>query len=329
MKKRILLGGIALLLIFIVSLCVKLLPQKETTEKHLRTIKLAEVTHSMFYAPLYVAMEAGYFADEGIAIDLILTSGAHNVTAAVLSGDVEVGFCGSEAGIYVYNEGVKDYIQTFAGITKRDGQFIVAKQKYDNFTMQDLKGKTVLGGRRGGMPILNFMTAVRNAGVDIKSVNIDDSVDLTQLSSAFLSGNADFVVLFEPNATKLEKEGLGYIVETVGKYSGEVPYTSLNAKKSFIKNNPEIISGMRNAVNKGLKYVKDHDGKAIAKIITSQFPDLSINDLIAIINRYKEADSWLDNTNITEKSFETLEDTIIAGGFIKEYVPFADIIINE
>ena len=330
MKKLFKAGVMTLGLLLGISLSAGCtLVNKEEKKQGLTKITLAEVTHSMFYAPLYVAMEKGYFAEENIKIDLVLTPGAQNVTAAVLSGDAQVGFCGSEAGIYVYNENTKDYIQTFAGITKRDGQFIVSREKYDNFTMKDLEGKEVLGGRRGGMPILNFTTGIKNAGVDVSKVKIDDSVDLPNLTSAFLSGKADFVVLFEPQATKLVKEGLGYIVESIGIYSGEVPYTSLNAKKSFIENNPKVINGMRKAINKALKFVGESDAKTIAEVITKQFPDLSMNDLTTMLDNYKKADSWKDNTNISQETFERLEDMIIAGGFIKEYVPFEDLIINE
>jgi len=300
---------------------------KSEDDKGLRTIKLAEVTHSPFYAPFYVALEKGFFEEEGIKIDLILTSGANNVVAAVLSGDVEIGFSGPEATIYVYEENVKDYVQTFAGLTKRDGQFIVSREKNDNFKMSDLIGKEVVAGRPGGMPILNFTNALKKS--DTTGVEINDSVDFANLTSAFLSGQGDFVNLFEPNATKLEKEGLGYVVASVGLYSGEVPYTAFNAKKSFIENNNEIINKMRKALNNGLEFVKNNPGEKIAKTILKQFPDTSLNDLTIIVNRYKEADSWLDNTYISKDMFENLEDIIIDGGFISKYVPYQDLIINE
>lgn len=325
MKKILLYIVLGLLILTISVFTVKYF--KNEGDENMRTIKLAEVTHSPFYAPFYVALEKGFFEKEEIKIDLILTSGANNVVAAVLSGDVEIGFSGPEATIYVYKENVKDYVQTFAGLTKRDGQFIVARNKYDNFKISDLVGKEVVAGRPGGMPILNFTNALKKANTT--GVIINDSVDFANLTSAFLSGQGDFVNLFEPNATKLEKEGLGYVVASIGQYSGEVPYTAFNAKKSFIENNKEIITKFRNAINNGLEFVKNNSSEDIAKAILKQFPDTSLNDLTIIVNRYKEADSWLDNTFISENMFKNLEDIMIDGGFISKYVPYQDLIVNE
>ena len=189
---------IVYIITFICILIIVLLPslfKNNKKEKDLTTIKVAEVTHSAFYTPFYVAMEKGFFKENNIDIDLILTSGANNVVAAVLSGDVEIGFCGPEATIYVYNEGEKDYVKTFAGLTKRDGQFIVSRKKIDNFKLEDLIGKEVLAGRAGGMPIINFYNALNNQNV--KGVKVNDTVDFANLTSTFISSNADFVNLFE------------------------------------------------------------------------------------------------------------------------------------
>lgn len=325
MKKIFLYVILGILIITVSVFTIKHFTNKE--EDNIRTIKVAEVTHSPFYAPFYVAIEKGYFENRGINIDLILTSGANNVVAAVLSGDVEIGFSGPEATIYVYKEGVKDYVKTFAGLTKRDGQFIVSRKQIDNFKMSDLAGKEVIAGRVGGMPILNFTNALKKTNTT--GVKVNDSVDFANLTSAFLSGQGDFVNLFEPNATKLEKEGYGYVVASVGKYSGEVPYTAFNAKASFIENNKDIIKLFREALNEAMEFVKNNSSEDIAKIIIKQFPDTSLNDLIKIVNRYKEADSWLTDTNISKKIFENLEDIMIDGGFIKDYVPYQDLIVNE
>ena len=300
---------------------------KESNTKDVTTIKVAEVTHSAFYTPFYVAIKNNYFKDNNIDIDLILTSGANNVVAAVLSKDVDIGLCGPEATIYVYNEGEKDYIKTFAGLTKRDGQFIVSRTKLDNFKLEDLIGKEVLAGRPGGMPIINFYNALKNE--NIKGVNTNDTVDFANLTSAFLSGTGDFVNLFEPNATKLEKMNKGYVVASVGMYAGEVPYTAFNARTSYIENNKELINNFKDAINKGLEFTKNNNSKDIAKIIIDLFPDTSIEDLTTIIERYKNADSWLDNTFITEKMFKNLEDMMIDSKLLTEYVPYKDLIINE
>ena len=300
---------------------------KESNTKDMTTIKVAEVTHSAFYTPFYVAIKNNYFKDNNIDIDLILTSGANNVVAAVLSKDVDIGLCGPEATIYVYNEGEKDYIKTFAGLTKRDGQFIVSRTKLDNFKLENLIGKEVLAGRPGGMPIINFYNALKNE--NIKGVNTNDTVDFANLTSAFLSGTGDFVNLFEPNATKLEKMNKGYVVASVGMYAGEVPYTAFNARTSYIENNKELINNFKDAINKGLEFTKNNNSKDIAKIIIDLFPDTSIEDLTTIIERYKNADSWLDNTFITEKMFKNLEDMMIDSKLLTEYVPYKDLIINE
>lgn len=300
---------------------------KESNTKDMTTIKVAEVTHSAFYTPFYVAIKNNYFKDNNIDIDLILTSGANNVVAAVLSKDVDIGLCGPEATIYVYNEGEKDYIKTFAGLTKRDGQFIVSRTKLDNFKLEDLIGKEVLAGRPGGMPIINFYNALKNE--NIKGVNTNDTVDFANLTSAFLSGTGDFVNLFEPNATKLEKMNKGYVVASVGMYAGEVPYTAFNARTSYIENNKELINNFKDAINKGLEFTKNNNSKDIAKIIIDLFPDTSIEDLTTIIERYKNADSWLNNTFITEEMFKNLEDMMINSKLLKEYIPYKDLIINE
>ena len=300
---------------------------KESNTKDMTTIKVAEVTHSAFYTPFYVAIKNNYFKDNNIDIDLILTSGANNVVAAVLSKDVDIGLCGPEATIYVYNEGEKDYIKTYAGLTKRDGQFIVSRTKLDNFKLEDLIGKEVLAGRPGGMPIINFYNALKNE--NIKGVNTNDTVDFANLTSAFLSGTGDFVNLFEPNATKLEKMNKGYVVASVGMYAGEVPYTAFNARTNYIENNKELINNFKDAINKGLKFTKNNNSKEIAKIIIDLFPNTSIEDLTTIIERYKNADSWLENTFISEEMFKNLEDIMIDSKLLTEYVPYKDLIINE
>lgn len=297
--------------------------------KDLTTIRLGEVTHSPFYAPLYVAIEKGYFKEADLDIDLSLISGANNVTAAVLSGDIEIGFCGPEATIYIYNGGEKDYIRTFAGLTKRDGQFIVSKEKIDNFDWSMLEGKKVLAGRVGGMPELNFENALKNAGISKSKVDIDTSVDFASLSSAFIAGEGDFVNLFEPNATLLSKMGYGYVVASIGSKSGEMPYTAFNARKSYIEDNSQTIEKFTKAINRGLEFCENSSAEDIANTISSQFRDTSINDLISIVQRYKDADSWLSDTRITEEMFENLEDIMIDSKQIDKYVPFEDLVINK
>jgi NitT/TauT family transport system substrate-binding protein len=293
------------------------------TDNGLTKVKVAEVAHTIFYAPAYAAISKGYFEEEGIEIDLTLASGADNVTAAVLSGDVDIGFCGSEATIYVYNSGEKDYLISFARLTKRDGSFLVSREPYDDFTLEDLKGKTVIGGRKGGMPEMTFEWGLKENGIDPKEdLTIDTSVDFAAMEGAFIGGNADFVTLFEPNATSVEKQGLGYVVGYVGEWGGEVPYTAYNARKSFIDENPELIEGFKNAINKGLEYVKNTDSEIVAKDIYEFFPELSLNDLTVIIERYKTNDAWADSTEITEDDFEHLQEIMESSGELDKRAPY-------
>lgn len=275
----------------------------------LTKIKVAEVTHSIFYTPQYVADALGYFEEEGLDVELLLVPGADKVTAAVLSGDVQIGFCGSEATIYVYNQGEKDYLVTFAGLTKRDGSFIVSREKYDNFTLDDMKGKTIIGGRIGGMPEMTLEWTLTQHGIDVqKDLTIDTSIAFASMSGAFIGGTGDFVSLFEPNALQLEKQGYGYVVASLGELGGVVPYTAYNAKKSYIDANPETLKGFTKAIQKGLDYTHNHTAKELAEVITSYFPDVSKNDLEVIIQRYKDTDSWFTTTYVTEENFNHIQD---------------------
>lgn len=324
MKKIIIILASIMLLIF----SILYLNKEDKNNSNLTKVKLAEVTHSVFYAPLYVAIENGYFEEVGIDLELILTSGADKVAAAVLSNDVNIGFAGPESAIYVYKNGEEDYLVTFAGLTKRDGQFIVSRKKIDDFKVEDMYGKEVLAGRKGGMPIINFINGVNNSNADIDKINVNSSIDFASLAGTFISGTGDFVNLFEPNALKLEKEGLGYVVGSIGKLSGEMPYTAFYSRKSYIEKNSDTINNFNKAINKGLEFVKNNTNEDIAKVILNQFPDNSLNDVVSIVKRYKEADSWLDNTTITEESYKNLENVMIKNNLLDDYVSFDKLVIN-
>lgn len=301
------------------------LPKKEKND-NMNSIKIAEVTHSVFYAPLYVAIEEGYFRNENIDIKLILTPGADKVSAAVLSGDVQIGFAGAESAIYVYEKNEKDYLQIFSGLTKRDGQFILGRKDKKDFSLKDLYGKEILVGRNSGMPALNFLNALKNEEIDKNKIKINYNIDFASLSGAFIGNTGDYVNLFEPTALKLEKEGYGYVLQSIGLLSGEMPYTTFYARKSYIENNKEIIKSFTKAINKGLEFVKNNDEMKIAKSIYKQFPDLSLNDLSTIIKRYKDADSFLDSSYIEEKLLINLENLLIDNNLLKDYVPYNDLI---
>ena len=254
MKKFIL----PLLVVVIIALlsCLYLFRGKKSD---LEKVKVAEVAHSIFYAPQYVAHSLGYFEEEGLDVELLLVPGADKVTAAVLSGDVNIGFCGSEATIYIYNGGEKDYLVNFAALTKRDGSFIVSREQYDNFSLDDLKGKTIIGGRIGGMPEMTLEWSLKENGIDPKNdLTIDTSIEFASMAGAFIGGTGDFVSLFEPQALEVEKQGYGYVVASLGELGGVVPYTAYNAKKSYIESHEKEIEGFTRAIQKGLDYVYTH-----------------------------------------------------------------------
>ncbi len=327
MKKKIITFLIIVILLAI-GILTYLKLTKEDNSNNLTKVKLAEVTHSVFYAPLYVAIENDYFKDAGIDLEVILTPGADKVSAAVLSNSVDIGFAGTESAIYVYEGGETDYLVTFAGLTKRDGQFIIGRDCNKEFKLEDLYGKEILVGRPGGMPALNFLNAMKNNNVDLNKININYAIDFASLSGSFIGGIGDYVDLFEPTATSVVKLGNACIVESIGSLSGEVPYTAFYARKSFLNNNPELIEKFTEAINKGLEFVKSNDSKTIANIILPSFPDSSLNDIETIINNYKKYDSWLENPYITEESFKNLENILLDNKLIKDYVPYNKLINN-
>lgn len=326
MKNKII-TYIVIAFIFLLS-CSVIYNYKDKSD--LRTIKVAEVTHSVFYAPQYVAIKEGFFEEEGLNIDLILTPGADKVTAAVLSGDVDIGLCGSEATIYVFNGGEKDYLKTFAQLTQKDGSFIVSRKKIDNFTLNDLKGKTIIGGRKGGMPEMTLEWALKNNNLDPKKdVNIDTSISFAAMSGAFIGGTGDFVSLFEPTALELEKQGYGYVVASIGELGGIVPYTSYSAKKSFINNNPDVVEKFTKAIQKGLNYVKDNDNETVAQTILEFFPDTSLTDLTKVIERYKKMEAWPDTTKFSKDSFDHLQKIMISAKELDKAVEYKDLIYER
>ena len=320
MKKII----VIIILLIIISLFFIFSPKKDND---LRKIKIAEVAHSIFYAPQYVAHSLGYFEEQGLDVEILLVPGADKVAAAVLSGDVEIGFCGSEATIYIYNQGQDDYLVNFANLTKRDGSFIVSREKIDDFTLEDLKGKTIIGGRMGGMPEMTLEYTLKQAGIDPKNdLYIDTSIEFASMSGAFIGGTGDFVSLFEPNALQLEQQGFGYVVASLGELGGVVPYTTYNTKKSFIESNPEVIEGFNKAIQKGLDYVHNNDAKNIAEIIIDYFPDTSLSDLETIISRYKSIDSWFETTYINEEDFNRVQDIMESANQLNQRAPYDKLI---
>ena len=325
MKKRLIITGIILLLIGVITILTMTFSTPKEDD-NLTTINLAEVSHTIFYAPQYAAIQNGYFEEEGMEINLILTPGADKVAAALLSKDADIGLSGSEATIYVYNGGEQDYLKTFAQLTQKDGSFLVSLTPIENFTLEDLRGKTVIGGRRGGMPEMTFEYVLRQNGMDPKTdLTIDTSVEFAAMGGAFIGGDDDFVTLFEPTALEVEQQGYGYVVASIGELGGVVPYTSYSARISFIEENPDLITGFNRAVQKGLDYVHSHSDEEVAKTILSFFPDTSLNDLTEVVGRYREINAWPTTTSFTEESFNHLQDIMIDAGELEEKVPYSEL----
>ena len=329
MKRNIFIGIVVIVIVIVAIVSITVLKHKNTNND-VKNIKVSEVTRSVFYAPQYVAINNGYFKENGIEIELTTGQGADAVMTSVLSNQVNIGFAGPEASIYVYNEGKEDYCQVFAQMTKKDGSFLVAREKNDNFKWQDLKGKTIIPGRKGGVPYMTLEYVLRKNGLDPKKdVVLDDSIKFDLMAGAFTSGTADYVTLFEPSASLTQNENKGYIVASVGEAAGEIPYTAYFAKKSYIENNKETIQKFTNAIYKGQTWVKENSSEDIAKVVQSFFPDTDITLLSKVIQNYKDIDAWNDTPVLKEESFNLLQDVMTSAGELQKKAPYDKIVNNE
>jgi len=296
----------------------------------LTKITLNEVAHSIFYAPMYVAFEKDYFKDEGLKVDLVNGLGADKTMTAVLSGDCDIGFMGAEASIYVYNEGAEDYVINFAQLTQRAGNFLVSKNKNEEFAWGNVKGKTVIGGRAGGMPQMVFEYILKKQGINPKTdLTIIQNIDFGLTAQAFASNTGDYTIEFEPAATALELEGTGKVVASLGVESGKVPYTAYAVRKSYLKKNPEIIQGFTNAIQKGMDYVATHTPKEIAAVIAPQFAETDKDTLVKIVTRYYEQDTWKESLLFEQESFDLLQDILDSAGELSKRVDYNEIINTE
>ena len=300
-------------------------------EAKLAKVALNEVAHSIFYAPQYVAIEEGYFKDEGLDLTLITGFGADKTMTAVISGEADIGFMGAEASIYAYQEGATDPVVNFAQLTQRAGNFLVAREEMPDFKWEDLKGRKVLGGRKGGMPEMVFEYILKQNGLDPqKDLSIDQSIDFGATAAAFTGDNsADFTVEFEPSATALEKQGAGYVVASLGVDSGYVPYTSYSAKTSYMEKNPDIMQKFTNALQKGMDYVQKHTPEEIARVIEPQFPETDLDTITAIVKRYYDQDTWKENLVFGQEGFELLQDILEDAGELKERTPYEELVNTE
>ncbi len=293
-------------------------------------VVLSEVTHSVFYAPQYVAINKGFFEEQGLEIELSNGQGADKVMTAVLSGQVDIGFAGPEASIYVYNEGREDYAVVFAQLTKRDGSFLVGRQPEPDFKWENLRDKTIIGGRKGGVPEMTLEYVLKKHGLmPNQDLVVDTSIQFAAMAGAFTGGEGDYVTLFEPTATMLEKEGRGYILASIGAESGEIPYTAYFATKSYIQKNADIIQKFTNAIYKGQQWVDQHTPKEIAEVIRPSFPDTDLETLEAVAQRYKDIDAWCKDPVMTEESLGLLQEVMREAGELKNPAPHDRIVDNS
>lgn len=304
-------------------------PSVQEEEPELTKVTLNEVAHSIFYAPMYVAIEEGYFEEEGIALDLVCGFGADKTMTAVISGEADIGFMGSEASIYTYNEGANDYVVNFAQLTQRAGNFLVAREKMEDFSWEDLKGHLVLGGRKGGMPEMVFEYILKENGIDPETdLEINQSIDFGSTAAAFSEGQGDFTVEFEPGATTLESEGKGYVVASLGEDSGYVPYTAFSAKQSYIDENPEITRDLPMLSRR--EWLCPHPfAEEIAAVIEPQFPETDLETITTIVTRYYDQDTWKSNLIFEESSFDLLQDILESAGELEKRAPYEDLVTTK
>lgn len=323
-KKKLLILPFLCLMIFLIYGC-----SGKKTVSNGTPLTLNEVAHSVFYAPQYVAIEEGYFANEGIDLTLTTGFGADKTMTALLSGDADIGFMGSESSIYVYLGDTDDYVINFAQLTQRAGNFLVSREKTDSFSFSMLQGKEILGGRKGGMPEMVFEYILKKNGIHPNDLTINQSIDFGSTAAAFSGGQGDFTIEFEPSATLIEQEGKGYVVASLGVESGYVPYTAYSAKKSFIEKHPDTILAFTKALQRGMDYVNTHSAEEIAKTIAPQFTDTDMDTLVIILNRYLEQNTWKDNVIFEKDSFTLLQNILEEAGELDKRVPYEEIINTE
>ena len=300
------------------------------TEKELSTVRLNEVTHSVFYAPQYVAMELGFFEEEGLAIELTNGGGADKVMTAVVSGQSDIGLAGPESCVYIYNQGKDDYPVVFAQLTACDGAFLMGREDVP-FDWKDLQGKTIIGGRKGGVPEMTLEYVLRQNGLTPGvDVTVDTSVQFNMMAGAFTGGQGDYVTLFEPTATQVEKAAQGYVLASIGQESGEIPYTAYFANVSWLRENADTAQRFVNAIAKAQKWVQEHTDREVAQAIIDQFPDTSLDELEAVTARHRQIDAWNATPVMEQHALERLETVMEQAGELSraEWVPFDQLVNN-
>ena len=324
MKRKII---VTLLVIAIVALCV---PIAACSRKTNDVIRLNEVTHSVFYAPLYVALNEGYFKEQGIEIELTNGGGADKTMTAVLSGQADIGFCGPEASIYVYNEGKKNYPIVIGQLTKRDGSFVIGRSEMPDFDWSTaFLGKEIIGGRKGGVPAMALEYALKKNGyVDGVNTTINYDVQYDLISAAFDGGTEDYCTMFEPAATNFALAGKGYVVASVGEEAGDIPYTCFCAEKSYLEKNSDKVKRFLAAIQKGVEFVKNESAETIAKAVSPSFADTSLSVLTSAIANYKRIGAYVDDMKLKKDDFEHMQDIIIAAGVMTKRADYDKLVDN-
>lgn len=321
-------------IVFVLLLISGIVSLNSCDKNDLEKIKVAEVAHSVFYAPQYVALELGYFEEEGLEVELINANGADKVTASLLSGDVEIGLQGPEPTIYLYKNKSSDYLVNFAQVTRTDGSFIFGREKVENFELSMLKGKSILGGRAGGVPEMTLEYVLKQAGLEIAKnsdeadVNVRTDVAFAAMAGAFLNGEGDYTTLFEPTASEMQASGEIYLLASVGEYAGEVAYTAYSCLNSYFNKNQETLKKFTKALYRGQQYVDTHTDKEIAEVIHKQFTDVSVETLTSVVNRYRRIDAWCKTPEFTKLAFDNLQSIMIEAKELDEKVDF-DILVNN
>lgn len=329
MVKKYMILGILLLLVVAIVLGITFY-QRGTKDNSLQLVRLNEVTRSVFYAPQYVALHQGFFKDQGLEVEFATAEGSDKVMTAVLANQADIGLAGPETSIYVSNEGKEDYTEVFAQLTKKDGSFLVSKTKQEDFKWSNLRGTTVIPGRRGGVPFMTLEYVVRKNGMNPeKDLVLDDSIKFDLMAGAFAGGDAQYVTLFEPTASMTQNAGKGYIVASVGEAAGEIPYTAYCAKKSYIENNSDTVQKFTNAIYQGQIWVKEHSAREVAQAIQEFFPNTELDLLETVIQRYKDIDVWKENPILKEKDFELLQTVMEQAGELKQRAEYDKIVNNS
>ncbi len=309
-------------------LCLPILGCNKNKDKNV--IRLSEVTHSIFYAPLYVAINNGYFGEYDITVKLSNAGGSNNVMTAIASKSADIGRLGPEATVYCHVEGQKDYPVIFGQLTQRDGSFLVAKDPDENFSWDKLDGKHVLAGRKGGMPAMTLQYVLNQRGIDTSGPNFDTTVQFDVMVGAFEGNNeCDYCTMFEPTASEFQAAGKGYIVASVGEASGYVPFTGFSAKKSYIADNKQKVTDFLRAVQRGYEYIKNNDAQTVAKVLEKSFTGTSVEAIAMAVENYLSIDAWCSTPVMTEEAFTLLQDIMENAGELSSRADFASAVDNS